>query len=282
MIVMLLFFILVIVAVHQSVVITAQAERLIIERLGRFHTILSPGIGFIFPFIDRVRERVNIKEQTIDCPTQEAITSDNVTVSCNGVAYYKVINPKDSVYGIDDVKAGIQTLAMTTLRSQIGSMSLDDALASRDQLNQNILQVVNTAAKGWGCQISRFELLELYAKSEEVRNSMEMIVKASRERKAEILLSEGYQIAAINRAKGDGDALKITTAAKAEALRAIGNILSEENGYKAAQLNLAERAIEAREALAKESTTLILPDGNTDVANVVSMAMKTADVLKQS
>ena len=144
-----------------GVKIVSQSEILIIERLGRFHKVLDGGFHIIVPFFDAVRAKMSVREQLVDISKQQVITKDNVNISVDGIVFLKVIDGKMALYNVEDYRRAISNLAMTTLRSAIGEMSLDSTLSSRDQLNSKLQIALGDAADNWGVKIMRVEISEI-------------------------------------------------------------------------------------------------------------------------
>jgi len=259
-------------------------ESFVIERFGKYHKILDSGLNLIIPFIDQVAYIQLLKEQAIQIDSQSAITSDNVVLQINGVLYIKVIDPYKASYGVDDPEEAITQLAKTTMRANIGGMTLDTVFKERDALNARIVESLNSASEEpWGVKCLRYEIKDIDV-PESIRRSMEKEVEAERTKRATILESEADRQAAINRAEGEREAIVRRAKAEAEAIEAIaeatakrvqviGNALSSESGKEAAALSVAERYVDAFGQVAKESTNLVLPMNAGDIASTVGTAM---------
>lgn len=207
--------------------VVQQAEVIVIERLGRYHRTLQPGIAFIIPLVDKPRRmtwrvnvqsmkgatmiqetvsrRVDIREQVFDFPKQSVITADNVVIEINGLLYYQVTDPKRAVYEVANLPNAIEKLAQTTLRNIIGDLGLDQTLSSRDDINTKMRAVLDEATDKWGVKVNRVEIQDIDPPST-VREAMEMQMKAERERRATILTAEGFKTSKILRAEGERDA----------------------------------------------------------------------------
>ena len=254
------------------------------------------------PFIDRISADRSLKEQAVDVPEQSAITKDNISLSVDGVLYFRVLDPYKATYGVDDYVFAVTQLAQTTMRSELGKMELDKTFEERDVLNTNIVMAINEAAGPWGIQVLRYEIKDIVP-PQSVMQAMEAQMKAERVKRAQILESEGDRQAAINRAEGEkasvvlsaeadkeeqvlraeGEAKAIVAVAtaQAEALRQVGEAAATDEGQKAIQLDLASKAIEAKQAIAKESSVVLLPDSGTDAASVVAQAMTIINTLNK-
>lgn len=283
----------VIVLLRASIKFVPQNRAFLIERFGKYQSTKEAGLNFIMPFIDTVAADRSLKEQAVDVPGQSAITRDNISLHVDGILYFRVLDPYKATYGVDDYVFAVTQLAQTTMRSELGKMELDKTFEERDQLNANIVSAINEASSPWGVQVLRYEVKDIVPPSS-VMEAMEAQMKAERVKRAQILESEGDRQAAINRAEGQKQAVvlqaeadkqeQILTAegearaiiavaeAQADALRKVGEAANTVEGQKAIQLDLATKAISAKEAIAKESSMVILPDGATDANSIVAQA----------
>jgi regulator of protease activity HflC (stomatin/prohibitin superfamily) len=292
----------VVVLLKTSIKFVPQNRAYVVERFGKFQSTKEAGLNFIVPFIDRISADRSLKEKAVDVPEQSAITKDNISLSVDGVLYFRVLDPYKATYGIDDYEFAVTQLAQTTMRSELGKMELDKTFEERDVLNTNIVSAINDAASPWGIQVLRYEIKDIVP-PQSVMEAMEAQMKAERVKRAQILESEGDRQAAINRAEGEkasvvlaaeadkaeqvlraeGEAKAIVAVAtaQAEALRQVGEAAATEEGQKAIQLDLATKAIEAKHAIAKESSVVLLPDGSTEAAGVVAQAMTIINQLNK-
>lgn len=279
-----------------------QNRAYIVERFGKYHSTKVAGLNFIIPFFDRIAADRSLKEQAVDIPSQGGITKDNISLTVDGVLYFRVLDPYKATYGVDDYIFAVSQLAQTTMRSELGKMELDKTFEERDQLNANIVNAINDASAPWGIQVMRYEIKDIVPPSS-IMDAMEAQMKAERVKRAQILESEGDRQAAINvaegqkasvvlaaeadkseqilRAEGEAQAILAVAEAQAEALRKVGAAANTEDGQKAVQLDLATKAIEARLAIAKESSVVLLPDNTTEAANVVAQAMTIINKLNE-
>ena len=229
----------------RTVVIVNQASTAIVERLGRFQRTLTPGLTILMPFVDRVRERVDMREQVASFPPQPVITEDNLVVSIDTVVYFQVTDPKSATYEISSFLLGIEQLTVTTLRNVIGSMDLEQTLTSRDSINGQLRGVLDEATGRWGIRVNRVELKAIDP-PHSVQESMEKQLKAERERRAVILTAEGQKQSAILTAEGQKQSAILTAEgfaqsevvrakadAEAEVLRAEGEAVALEKIYQA-------------------------------------------------
>ncbi len=282
-----------------SIKFVPQQTAFVIERFGKFRTTLTAGLKFVIPVIDRVAYQVSLKELALDVPSQSAITKDNITLTVDGVLYLKVIDPEKSSYGIDNYIFGVTQLAQTTMRSEIGKMSLDKTFEEREVLNLAIVAAINEAGEAWGTTCLRYEIKDI-TPPQSVLEAMERQMKAERDKRATVLESEGERQSAINvaegqrasivlaaqaqreeqilEAQGEAEAIMTVAEAQAKALVTVGEAAATEQGQKAIQFDLATRAITAKQAIAKESTIVLMDGEKSEAASVVaqSMAVMTA------
>lgn len=233
----------------KSVYLVKQAEAIVIERLGKYHHTLAPGLHLITPFIDRPRvaewsfvhpvddkryyrfnrsiSRIDLRESVYDFPKQNVITKDNVTIEINALLYYQITNPKASLYEVSNLPEAIEKLTQTTLRNVIGSMDLDGTLVSRDLVNEKLRIILDDATDKWGVKVNRVELQEVNPPAD-IRQAMEKQMRAERDRRAIILESEGKKRAAILEAEGiqESQVLKARGEAESKIIRAEGEALA--------------------------------------------------------
>ncbi len=286
--------ILAIVLVKSSVRFVPQNRAFVVERFGKYNKTMEAGLNFLVPFMDKVSYDRSLKEHAIDIPGQGAITRDNISLVVDGVLYLKVLDPYKASYGVDDYVYAIVQLAQTTMRSEIGKIELDKTFKEREGLNINIVSQINEASAPWGVQVLRYEIKDIEP-PRTVLEAMERQMKAEREKRAVILESEGDRQSAINvaegqkqsivlaaeadkaeqilQAEGEAQAIIAVADARATALEVVGTIAMQEKGQKAIQLDLAESAIQAKQAIAKESSVVLLSDERTGASNIVAEAM---------
>lgn len=284
----------ILVVLKKSIIFVPQNRAWLVERFGKYQGTKEAGLNFVIPFVDRVAADRSLKEQAVDVPSQSAITKDNITLSVDGVLYFRVLDPYKATYGVDDYVFAVTQLAQTTMRSELGKMELDRTFEERNVLNTNIVTAINEASEPWGIQVLRYEIKDIVP-PKSVMESMEAQMKAERVKRAQILESEGDRQAAINvaegrkqaqvlaaeadkaeqvlQAEGEAKAILAVAEAKAEALRKIGEAANTAEGQKAIQLDLATKAIEAKAAIAKESSVILLPDSGTDASSLVAQSM---------
>jgi regulator of protease activity HflC (stomatin/prohibitin superfamily) len=291
----------IVVVIIEGIRVVPQQNAWVVERLGKFHMTLLPGLNLIVPFIDRVAYRHSLKEVPLDVPEQVCITKDNTQLAVDGIIYFQVVDPKLASYGTSDYVLAITQLAQTTLRSEVGKMELDKTFESRDEINRQIVAVLDDAGRTWGIKVLRYEIKSL-TPPESILRAMQAQITAEREkraliaksegqrqeeinladgsRQAAILSSEGEKQAAINRAQGEAQAIITVAEATANAVRQIASAIGTEGGLQAANLKVAELYIAAFGNLAKQGNTLIVPSNLTDVSTLVSTAMTVLDRTK--
>jgi len=279
-----------IIIISAGVVVVPQSETRVIERLGRFHSVLPPGLNFIIPFIDRPKliynrevvpgmggrpliklvttKVIDLREQVYDFPSQQVITRDNVTTEINALLYFQIVDPKKAVYEIDNLPNAIEKLTQTSLRNVIGELELDETLTSRDTINSRLQTILDDATNKWGVKVNRVELQDI-TPPESVRVAMEKQMQAERNRRAEILNAEGEKQSLILRSEGE----KTSRINQAEAARQT-EILRAEGEAKATILNAEAEAEAIRRVAAAVAAT------HTDPATYI-LAMKYIDTLRE-
>ena len=218
----------------RTVRIVPQARAGVVERLGRFHRVLDPGLSILVPFVDRLRPLIDLREQVVSFPPQPVITEDNLTVNIDSVIYYQVTDPKSATYEIADYIQAIEQLTVTTLRNVIGGMSLEDTLTSRDSINQALRSVLDEATGKWGIRANRVELKSVDPPPT-IQEAMEKQMRAERDRRASILQAEGYKQSQILTAEGEKQSaiLKAEGAREAQVLNAEGQSKAIETVFEA-------------------------------------------------
>ena len=291
-----------IVFVIEGVRVVPQQNAWVVERLGRYHATLEPGLNIIVPFVDRVAYRHSLKEVPLDVPEQVCITRDNTQLAVDGILYFQVTDPRLASYGTSDYITAITQLSQTTLRSEVGKMELDKTLESRDSINKQIVSVLDEAGRAWGVKVLRYEIKNL-TPPDSILRSMQAQITAEREKRAviatsegekqkeinlaegskqsDILQSEGEKQAAINKAQGDATAIRLVAEATAAGIQMVADAIGKEGGMSAANLKVAELYIGAFANLAKTSNTLIIPSNVSDVAGVVAAAMSVLEKTRQ-
>ena len=279
-----------IILVRSIVRIVPQNSALIVERLGKYHSTLEAGFHILMPFVDKVSYRHSLKEFAIDVPSQQAITRDNVALGIDGVLYLRIMDPKAASYGVENLRFAIVQLAQTTMRAEIGKLSLDDTFESRDNINAMVTQEIDEASEVWGTKVLRYEVKDI-SPPRSILEEMEKQMGAERERRVAVTTSEGYRQAQINQADGDkqaqilraqgtAESLLIEAKARAEAITAIARAIQGEGGTAAVAQQLAEQYIGAFEQLARDGTVALIPSDGGDVAGMVAKAFTAFEKLK--
>ena len=276
--------------ISAGVKVVPQSETRVIERLGRFHSVLPPGINFIIPFVDRPKVlyqrtvermsngrnyvkmvstyRIDLREQVYDFPSQQVITRDNVTTEINALLYFQIVDPKKAVYEIDNLPNAIEKLTQTSLRNVIGELELDETLTSRDTINSKLQNILDDASNKWGVKVNRVELQDI-TPPESVRVAMEKQMQAERNRRAEILNAEGEKQSRILKSEGD----KASRINEAEAIKK-AEILKAEGEAQAIILNAQAEA----DAIMRVAQAVA--SNNTNPATYM-LAMKYIEALKE-
>ncbi len=287
----------------QGIKVVPQQTAWVVERLGKFHAVLNPGLNIIIPFIDRVAYRHSLKEIPLDTPSQVCITRDNTQLTVDGVLYFQVTDPKRASYGTSNYVIAITQLAQTTLRSVIGRMELDKTFEERDAINNNVVSAIDEAAMNWGVKVLRYEIKDLTPPAV-ILQAMQQQITAEREkraliaasegkkqeqinlatgaREAAIAQSEGEKQAEINKAEGQAAATLTIAKATAEALRTVAAATQTEGGMTAVNLQVAEKYVDAFGKLAKENNTLIVPGNLGDMSGMIASAMKIVEGAKKA
>ena len=290
----LFFLIVAFIFIIKALKVVPQQNSWVIERLGKFHAALQPGLNIVIPFVDRVAYKHMLKEVPLDVPSQICITKDNTQLQVDGVLYFQVTDPKLASYGTSDYILAITQLSQTTLRSAIGKMELDKTFEERDHINATVVAALDEAATSWGVKVLRYEIKDL-TPPKEILHAMQAQITAEREKRALIAASEGRkqeQIniatgereafiqrsegekqAAINTAQGEAEAIKAVASATAQAIQQVALAIQSPGGMDAVNLKVAEKYVEAFGNVAKAGNTLILPGNLADMGAMVATAM---------
>ena len=294
-------FIAAIIFIIKALKVVPQQNSWVVERLGKFHAALLPGLNIVIPFIDRIAYKHLLKEVPLDVPSQVCITKDNTQLQVDGILYFQVTDPRLASYGTSNYIMAITQLAQTTLRSVIGKMELDKTFEERDDINRAVVAALDEAATSWGVKVLRYEIKDL-TPPKEILHAMQAQITAEREKRALIAASEGRkqeQIniatgereafiqrsegekqSAINRAQGEAEAIKAVATANAQAIQQVAQAIQSAGGMEAVNFKVAEQYIEAFGNVAKQGNTLILPGNLADMGGLVATAMSIVKAQK--
>ena len=291
-----LLFIIAVIFISRSIKVVPQQNAWVVERLGKFHATLTPGLNFLVPFVDKVAYKHSLKEIPLDVPSQICITRDNTQLQVDGILYFQVTDPMRASYGSSNYIVAVTQLAQTSLRSVIGKLELDKTFEERDIINAQVVQAIDEAALNWGVKVLRYEIKDL-TPPKEILHAMQAQITAEREKRALIAASEGRRQEQINIATGEreafiarsegekqavinkaaGEAASIT----ADAIRKVAEAIRAPGGEQAVQLKVAEKAVEAYSRVATDATTtLIVPGNMTEVSALIASAMKMMQTTK--
>ncbi len=286
----------------RSIKVVPQQNAWVIERLGKYHGSLTPGLNFLIPFVDRVAYKHSLKEIPLDVPSQVCITRDNTQLQVDGILYFQVTDPMRASYGSSNYIMAVTQLAQTSLRSVIGKLELDKTFEERDIINAQIVAAIDEAALNWGVKVLRYEIKDL-TPPKEILHAMQSQITAEREkraliaasegrkqeqiniatgqREAFIARSEGEKQAAINNAQGEATAIMTVADANAKAIEVVASAIRQPGGEQAVQLKVAEKAVAAYSSVASAAaTTLIVPSNMTEVSALIASAMKMVQANK--
>jgi regulator of protease activity HflC (stomatin/prohibitin superfamily) len=269
--------------------IVPEQEAWVVEQFGKFRKILGPGLHLVVPGVQKVAYRNNLKEEVIDVPPQVCITKDNVQVEVDGILYLQVVDPEKASYGIEDYRFASAQLAQTTMRSEIGKIELDNSFSERDEINDAVVKAVDEASDPWGIKVTRYEIRDI-TPTDTVLKAMEQQVKAVREKRAEILKSEGERESRINLSKGEREeainlsrgerqrrinesegqarAIEIVSEATAEGIVDVARSIQLPKGKQAVSLRIGEQFVRRLGEVFEQAETQVLP---FDIAHIKSL-----------
>ncbi|MGI4856728.1 MAG: SPFH domain-containing protein [Janthinobacterium lividum] len=279
----------------QTIKIVPEQHAWVVERLGRYHATLRPGLTIVVPFIDRVAYRHVLKEIALDVPSQICITRDNTQLQVDAVLYFQVTDPMKASYGASNFIMAITQLSQTTLRSVIGRLELDKTFEERAVINRSVVDSLDEAAGNWGVKVLRYEIKDL-TPPQEILRAMQSQITAEREkraliaasegrrqeqinlasgaREAAIQQSEGERQAATNRAQGEAFAITAVADANAQAIATIAAAIQSTGGMDAVNLKIAEQYVNAFGNLAKAGNTLIVPANLSEMSSMIASALQ--------
>ncbi len=287
-------FVIVLIVIARSIKIVPQQHAWVVERVGRYHQTLTPGLSIVVPFVDRVAYKHVLKEIPLDVPSQICITRDNTQLTVDGVLYFQVTDAMKASYGSSNYVSAIVQLAQTTLRSIIGKLELDKTFEEREVINHHIVTALDEAARNWGVKVLRYEIKDL-TPPKEILHAMQAQITAEREkraliaasegkrqeqinlasggREAQIQKSEGERQAAINQAQGQASAILAVAEANAQAIEKIAHAIQSQGGSEAVNLKVAEQYVNAFANLAKQGNTLIVPANLSEMSTMIASAL---------
>ena len=296
-------FILALVFVFKTINVVPQQHAWVVERLGKYHATLGPGLNIVIPFVDRIAYKHVLKEIPLDVPPQVCITKDNTQLQVDGILYFQITDAMRASYGSSNYISAITQLAQTTLRSVIGRMELDKTFEERDHINTAIVNAIDESASNWGVKVLRYEIKDL-TPPKEILHAMQAQITAEREkraliaasegrqqeqiniangeRQAQIARSEGDKLAAINRAQGQAAAIVALAEANASALRQVGAAIREPGGEEAVNLKVAEQYVGAFGQLAKTNNSIIIPANLGEMSGLIATAMQVVKTQKDA
>jgi regulator of protease activity HflC (stomatin/prohibitin superfamily) len=280
----------------RSLKVVPQQNAWVVERLGKYHSTLTPGLSILVPFVDRVAYKHSLKEIPLDVPSQICITRDNTQLQVDGILYFQVTDPMRASYGSSNYIVAVTQLAQTSLRSVIGKLELDKTFEERDIINAQVVQAIDEAALNWGVKVLRYEIKDL-TPPKEILHAMQSQITAEREkraliaasegrrqeqiniatgeREAYIARSEGEKQSIINNAQGQAASIMAVAEATAQAIERIASAIRQPGGEQAVQLKVAERAVDAYSKVAADSkTTLIVPSNMSETSALIASAMR--------
>ena len=290
-----------IIFIFKSVAVVPQQTVLVVERLGKYHGTLLPGLNIVIPFIDRIAYKHSLKEEPLDVPSQVCITRDNTQLQVDGIIYFQVTDPMRASYGSSNYIVAITQLAQTTLRSVIGKMELDKTFEERDAINHAVVSAIDESAANWGVKVLRYEIKDL-TPPKEILHAMQSQITAEREKRALIAASEGrkqeqiniangeresfiarsegQKQAAINQAQGEAAAIESIAAANAAAIAKIAAAIELPGGLSAVNLKVAESYVASFGNIAKVGNTVVVPANMADMSGLITAAMSVVKASK--
>lgn len=277
--------------------IVPEQSAWVVEQFGKYKKTLAAGLHLVVPFVQRVAYKVNLKEEVIDVPPQICITGDNVQISVDGILYLKVMDPVKAVYGIENYRYASIQLAQTTMRSEVGKLELDNTFTERESINSAVVTSVDEASDPWGIKVTRYEIKNLEP-SDSVREAMEQQMTAERDKRADILESDGIKQAQINESKGtreesinfskgekqkrineaegNAKAIAVKAQASAEGIKAIAEALQKPSADHAKSVRIMTQYLAQMENILQEGETSILPVELAEVRSLIQAIIPAA------
>ena len=275
--------------IFKTVIIVSERENVVVERLGKFHRTLKPGIYFLIPFFDNAAYKHEMREQVIDIPPQSVITSDNIQVEVDGMLYLQVMDANKASYGIGDYLVASNNLAQTTMRSEVGKITLGEIFSEREAVNKKIISEIDKASDPWGIKVLRYEIKDI-APTPKVIDTLEKQMEAEREKRAEITrataekeklinvsegqkqmainLSQGEKQRRINEAEGQALSIKMIADATAQSLAMVGTAISAPGGTDALRMKLVQQYVAQLSDVIREGDVAMFPAGLATVKGI--------------
>lgn len=285
----------------KTFIVVEMREEALIERLGKYSKTLKPGLHFLIPIVDRVAYRQEMREQVIDVPSQSCITKDNIEVAVDGLLYVKVMDSYKASYGIGDYRLAAVNLAQTTMRSEIGKITLDDTFSEREMMNENIVREIDRASDPWGIKVMRYEIRNIRP-SLQIIDTLEKQMEAERAKRADILRSSGQRDATINVSKGDRQAavllseaekirqineaegkaaeVRLIADATAKGIERVARAIQTEGGMTAVHIQILEQFTDNLGDILENSQVSILPAEVAQLKTALEGMTKVIDPVK--
>ena len=289
--------------VYKIIIIVSERENMIVERLGKYHRTLKPGIYFLIPFIDFVAYKQEMREQVIDIPSQSVITKDNIQVEIDGLLYIKVMEPKKASYGIGNYLEASINLAQTTMRSEIGKITLGSIFSERDEVNAKIISEIDKASDPWGVKVLRYEIKDI-APSRHVVETLEKQMEAEREKRAEITrataekeklinvsegkrqsainISEGEKQKRINEANGKAEGIKLIADSTAKSLKLVAEAINLPGGNEALKMRIVDQYIDQLDEVIEAGDVSLFPANLASLKGILEELKGTKSTLKEN
>ena len=286
--------------VVKTVIFVPERENIIKERLGKYRGTLKPGLHFLVPFVDRPAFKQEMREQVIDVPPQACITRDNIQVEVDGIVYLKVVDPYKASYGIGNYRAASINLAQTTMRSEIGKITLDETFSERDEINNNIVREIDKASDPWGIKMIRYEIMNI-TPSRRVIETMEQQMEAERQKRAEITLSRGDKEAKINvseglrqkainlsegekqkrifEAEGRAQEIRLLAEATSQGIQEVASAIQEPGGREAVEMQLVEKFVDEMGEIIDEAEISVVPEGLANIKGFFQGVAETSEIM---
>ena len=286
--------VIIIITFIRTFVIVPQENAWVIENFGKYKKTLGPGLHIVIPIVQKVAYKHVLKEEVIEVTPQVCITKDNVQLQIDGILYLKIMDPTKASYGIDNYRFATAQLAQTTLRSEIGKISLDKTFSEREDINAAVVKSVDIASDPWGIKVTRYEIKDIDPPTS-IQDAMEQQMTAEREKRADILESDGIKIAQINQSKGErqesinyslgerqskvnraegkAKAIEIIATARAEGLKMVGESINKTNGKTAMQMRIIQQYMGELETVLDTAETTVLPLPEAELKSILQSVL---------